>query len=1005
MIGQSILHYKILEKLGEGGMGEVYLAEDTELDRKVALKFLPLFYSKDPEVNARFKREAKATAALNHPNIITIFEIGEFEDRAYIAMEYVDGKSLKDKIADKELSFASIVDLVIQVCEGLQEAHKAGIVHRDIKPDNILLDSAGRAKILDFGLAQKRGATKLTKEASTLGTLNYMSPEQCQTGDVDQRTDIWSLGVVLYEMITGKTPFQGEYETAILYSIMNEEPEPLARYKSGVSMELERIVNKCLQKDPSSRYQHVDELLVDLKVLVETEKSGISKTQVSTVGKSWLTRMPRQKQTFLYGGIATLLLLAAIAWVLTRSSSSDEANPVANSGSPSIAVMYFENRSSEEDLDKILVDMLTTNLARYEELDVVSSQRLFDILKNMGKLNIGTIDRTVATEVANKANVNTMLMGSIIQIGNKLRVTSQLTNVKTGNIIASEQVEGEKIEDIFAMVDELTEKISNKLIVSTREPTEQPLRITDATTANYRAYKFYQRGQEYYWRFDFANAAKNYERAIDIDSTFAKAHLKLGVMKYTFHPYNHYADMTPVRKRMALAEKYSKKASQKEQLYIAAVKAIYDRQHDKSIALFSDFVKQYPNEKGGWEWLAVLILFELPDFHWEDRRLDQDMEKIKKVLELDPAYANAQNFLAYILSGNYRHTEAIAAAKKYIALQPDVLNTYDTAWEIYMMAGELDSAMAVCEEALKINSNWRRFYRFEGYVHLFQGDGEAARARLRQAAADKNPADDALVLRNAGYFDLYEGRYNESLKTLRKAVQTAGAAKDSSQARDAMIHTGKMLTVMNRFDEAFAAFEEAKEFSKNLYQTKVTPVDVIAEYWAGVIYLKKGDYQKAQTQTEIIRAMVDKNKLDELFLDYGYLLQAEIQLANGDAQSALESAERVGGYSQNLPRLAQIRASALSQVERTEAAANVLRKAKNNLVSRNPSQSGGDYFDYFYLRSQANYLFGRFYEQGGDIPRAIEYYTKAVEQWKNADASHVELMDAKTRLMKLEEAQ
>ena len=760
-------------------------------------------------------------------------------------------------------------------------------------------------------------------------------------------------------------------------------------------MELERIVNKCLQKEPSSRYQHADELLVDLKVLVETGKSGISKTQVSTEGKSRLTKMPTQKQTFLFGSIAALVLIAVIAWVFIRSSLSDDTNPVTNRGSASIAVMYFENRSSEEDLDKILVDMLTTNLARYEELDVVSSQRLFDILKNMGKLESGNIDRTVATEVANKALVKTMLMGSIIQIGNKLRITSQLTDVKTGDIIASEQVEGEKIEDIFAMVDELTEKISNKLIVLTRESAEQPMRIADATTANYRAYQFYQRGKEYEWRFDFANATKNFERAIEMDSTFAMAHLKLGEIRYLFHPANHYANMTPVRKRMALAKKYSKKASQKERLFIAAVEAMYDRQHEKSVSLFSDFVKQYPNEKEGWFFLSTL--------HHDEGSAEQSLAAIKKVLELDPAYANAQNVLGYVLSDNDLHTEAIAAAKKYIDLQPDVSNTYDTAWEINMMAGELDSAMAVCEEALKINPNWRRFYRYAGYVQLFQGDGEAARARLRQAAA-KNPDDDALVLRNAGYFDLYEGRYNEALKALQKAVQAAMATRDSSQARYAMIHKGKILTVMKRFDEALMAFEEARKFSKNLYPTKVTPVDVVAEYWAGVIYLKKGDYQKAESQAEIIRAMVDKNRLDQLFLDYANLLQAEIQLADGNGQSALESAKRVGVYSQNWPRLPQIRARALSQAGRMEAATNVLRKVKNNVLSRKPSEKGGDYFDYFYLQSQANYLFGRFYEHGGDIPRAIEYYTKASEQWKNADASHVELMDAKLRLIKLEGA-
>ncbi|MEE9171022.1 MAG: serine/threonine-protein kinase, partial [bacterium] len=274
LVGKTISHYRISEQVGQGGMGEVYLAEDTKLDRKVALKFLPLFYSKDPEVNARFKREAKATAALNHPNIITIHEIGEFEGRAYIAMEYVQGESLKDKIVKKGLTLAKIIEIALQICNGLNKAHEAGIVHRDIKPENILLDKDDSVKILDFGLAQKRGATKLTKEATTLGTLYYMSPEQCQSSELDQRTDIWSLGIVLYEMITGKTPFQGEYETGIVYSIMNEEPEPLARYKTGVSDELQRIVDKTLRKDVDTRYQSVSDLLTDLKALQKTQESG-----------------------------------------------------------------------------------------------------------------------------------------------------------------------------------------------------------------------------------------------------------------------------------------------------------------------------------------------------------------------------------------------------------------------------------------------------------------------------------------------------------------------------------------------------------------------------------------------------------------------------------------------------------------------------------------------------------------------------------------------------------
>ena len=280
---KPISHYKILEKLGAGGMGEVYLAEDTELDRKVALKFLPPQYTEDPEINARFKREAKAAAALNHPNIITIHEIGEHEGKAFIAMEYVEGQSLKDVVGahrDAPMSMDKIIDIASQICEGLSEAHHAGIVHRDIKPDNILIDAKGRVKIADFGLAKARGRTKLTEEGTTFGTLNYMSPEQLNAADVDHRSDIWSFGVVLYEMIAEQPPFAGDYDAAVSYTIMNEEPEPLARYKTGVSEGLQRIIDKALDKDADTRYQNIADLLADLKR--ERKTSSQVQTPITT---------------------------------------------------------------------------------------------------------------------------------------------------------------------------------------------------------------------------------------------------------------------------------------------------------------------------------------------------------------------------------------------------------------------------------------------------------------------------------------------------------------------------------------------------------------------------------------------------------------------------------------------------------------------------------------------------------------------------------------------------
>ena len=266
--GTIIGHYRIIEKIGAGGMGEVYLAEDTSLSRKVALKFLPPHLCHDADYRARFQREAQAAAKLSHPNVITIHEVSEYNGRPYFVMEHIGGEALADFIKKHDQSIEKIIDLSIQICEGLNKAHQAGIIHRDIKPSNVLIDNDGRAKILDFGLAAIEGTDKLTRTGSTMGTLHYMSPEQTRGEEVDHRSDIFSFGAVLYEMITGQRPFKGDHEPAILYAIGYEEPEPLARYKTGVPDELQRIVGKMLAKDRSLRYQHADELLADLKRLI-----------------------------------------------------------------------------------------------------------------------------------------------------------------------------------------------------------------------------------------------------------------------------------------------------------------------------------------------------------------------------------------------------------------------------------------------------------------------------------------------------------------------------------------------------------------------------------------------------------------------------------------------------------------------------------------------------------------------------------------------------------------
>ena len=383
MIGQTVSHYRIIEKLGEGGMGEVYLAQDTKLERQVALKFLPRHLTGDKEARERFEREAKSAAALNHLNIITIHDIGEHEGQVFIAMEHVEGRTVKELIAvdllvgdlNGRLPIPQVLDIAIQIASGLAAAHEKGIVHRDIKPQNILVDKDGRVKILDFGLAKLKGVSSLTKESSTLGTVHYMSPEQTLGNEVNQRTDIWSLGVVLFEMLTGKLPFNGDYEQAVIYSILNEEPKKATEIRHDIPPEFDRILEKALAKEPEDRYQHVDDLLVDLKHLKRDSRTDRKPAPAA----SW--RKPRH---WLGWGIpAVIILLAAVAAILffVPKGKPTAAKPAATGArqgewTNSIAVLPFRDFSSKKDQEYFcngMTDAIIGRLAKIPELKVIAT--------------------------------------------------------------------------------------------------------------------------------------------------------------------------------------------------------------------------------------------------------------------------------------------------------------------------------------------------------------------------------------------------------------------------------------------------------------------------------------------------------------------------------------------------------------------------------------------------------------------------------------------------------
>ena len=468
MIGETILHYKILEKLGEGGMGVVYKAEDTKLKREVAIKFLPHHISANEEERQRFEIEAQAAASLNHPNISTIYSIEDYDKQAFIVMEFIDGKELKSIVEmhrDASLPISDVINYAMQIAEGLKAAHKKGIVHRDIKSSNIMINEEGKIKIMDFGLA-KVGNANITKIGLTIGTAAYMSPEQARSENVDHRTDIWSLGVILYEMLTGKLPYAGDFEQAIIYSILNEEPESVLKIRNEIPLKLEQILFKTLNKEKEKRYQSADDFLKDIKEI------GSNKANLKEEEKT-------------------------------------------------IAVIPFENISPDKETDYFadgLAEELIINLSRIKDVNIIA--RTNSMRYKGSNKDISTIGRELG--------VRYILTGSVRKFKDDLRISVQMIEVNKGMQLWGETYKG-KLADIFDIQETVSKEIVEAMMLKLT-PVEK-VELTKRPTLNAEAFDCYLRGRNFLLNrtknnLDFAILL--FEKAVELDSRFAAAYAGLG---------------------------------------------------------------------------------------------------------------------------------------------------------------------------------------------------------------------------------------------------------------------------------------------------------------------------------------------------------------------------------------------------------------------------------------------------------------------------------------------